>query len=272
MSPARWLAAVRGVVLDLDGVIYRGETPLPGAREFCAYLQAQGLPFVFATNNSTRTPQQYAERLQRMGILVEPDRIVTSALVAAEFLRTHAGPNTPVYVIGGEGIRQALLEAGCVLSEDPEAVRFVVVGLDVELTYGKLRAACRALRKGAGFLAANCDPVLPVDEDLWPGAGAIVAALRYATGRDPVVVGKPERPLLLAALRRLGRKPQEAVMVGDQLGTDVAGAVRVGMRSVLVRSGVSESPGAEDIHPDLIVRDLLELLTLWQEAATRARR
>ncbi|MDR7414857.1 MAG: HAD-IIA family hydrolase [Armatimonadota bacterium] len=262
-NPVPWLGTIRGVVLDLDGVVYRGETVLPGAAEFLDHLRRLGLPFVFATNNATQTPEQYAERLRRMGISVAPDRIVTSAQVAAEYLRARARPGTPVYAIGGEGLRSALREAEMELSEDPEAAAFVVVGLDVEFTYPKLRAACRAIRRGAEFVATNRDPVLPVGEELWPGAGALVAAIEVATGKTPVVVGKPERPLLEAALRRLGVPAAEALMIGDQVGTDIAGGVRMGMRTVLVLSGVSRETGEGGAPPDLVVRDLPDLIARW---------
>ncbi|MDR5709729.1 MAG: HAD-IIA family hydrolase [Armatimonadota bacterium] len=267
----RWLKAIRGVVLDLDGVVYRGETPLPGAVAFLEHLRRTGLPFVFATNNATRIPEQYAERLARMGIPVTPAQVVTSASVAAEYLRTRVRPGTPVYAIGGEGLRSALREAGMVLSEDPEGVAFVVVGLDVEFTYAKLRAACRAIRRGAGFVATNRDPVLPVGEDLWPGAGSLVAAIEVATGKAPVVLGKPEPPLLEAALRRLGVPAAEALMIGDQLGTDIAGGVRMGMRTVLVLSGVSREAEEGGVRPDLVVEDLADLLSRWprEEGAGR---
>ncbi|MCS7171963.1 MAG: HAD-IIA family hydrolase [Armatimonadetes bacterium] len=263
-ASARWLQGVRGVVLDLDGVVYRGKTPLPGAVAFLEHLRRTGLPFVFATNNAARTPEQYAERLVRMGIHVAPDQVVTSAQVAAEYLQARVQPGTSVYAIGGEGLRKALLEAGMVLSEDPDGVAFVVVGLDVEFTYAKLRDACRAIRRGAGFVATNRDPVLPVGEDLWPGAGSLVAAIEVAAGKAPVVLGKPERPLLEAALRRLGVPAAEALMIGDQLGTDIAGGARMGMRTVLVLSGVSREAEEGGVRPDLVVQDLEDLLSRWR--------
>ncbi len=265
-EPVPWLGTIRGVVLDLDGVVYRGETPLPGAQEFLAHLRRRPLPFVFATNNATRTPEQYAERLHRMGVAVSPEQIVTSALVTAEYLRARTPRGTPVYAVGGEGLCKALESAGMVLCEDPDAVAFVVVGLDVAFTYAKLRAACRAIRNGAEFVATNRDPVLPVGEELWPGAGALVAAIEVASGRTPVVLGKPEPPLLEAALRRLGVPAGEALMIGDQLGTDIAGGVRLGMRTVLVLSGVSREEQGEQVVPDLVVQDLRELIARWPES------
>lgn len=264
-----WLGEIRGVVLDLDGVVYRGSTPLPGANAFLDRLRTRQIPYVFATNNSTATPEQYAERLARMGIPLGPDRIVTSAVVAAEFLRRQAEAGERVFVIGEEGLQKALREAGFVLSDAADA-RFVVVGLDFEFTYAKLLDACRAIRRGARFIATNRDPNLPVEGELWPGAGSLVAAIETATGRSPLVVGKPERPLFEAALRRLGCAPSAALMVGDQLGTDVLGGKRMGMRTVLVLSGVLEgSPPGGEPEPDLVVRDLAELASYWPEPSDR---
>lgn len=265
MTPVGWLREIHGVVLDLDGVVYRGLQALPGAVAFLSRLERLGIPYVFATNNSTATPEQYAERLGRLGIRVDPRQIVTSAVVAAEFLRTQAEPGTPVFVVGGEGLRQALEDAGFVPSGPAEA-SFVVVGLDVEFTYAKLLDACRAIRRGARFVATNRDPNLPVEGELWPGAGALVAAIETATGMSPVTVGKPERPLFETALGRLGIPPEQTLMVGDQLATDVLGGVRMGMRTALVLSGVSaEGVPPGDLRPDLVVRDLAELDALWPE-------
>lgn len=267
MRSVDWLREIRGVILDLDGVVYRGSEALPGAAMFFRRLKRIGIPSVFATNNSTATPEQYAERLGRLGIQADPDEIVTSAVVAAEFLRAQAEPGTPVFLIGGEGLHRAMEDAGFVPS-GPVGAAFVVVGLDVEFTYAKLRDACRAIRGGARFVATNRDPNLPVEGELWPGAGALVAAIETATGVGPVTVGKPERPLFEAALARLGCAPSQVLMVGDQLATDVLGGMRMGMRTVLVLSGVSaEASPQGTLRPDLVVRDLGELDALWPEPA-----
>jgi 4-nitrophenyl phosphatase len=167
-----------------------------------------------------------------------------------------------VLVVGGRGLREAVLEAGYALAEDGEAAA-VVVGLDTELTYARLKAACSAIRRGARFVATNLDANLPVEGELWPGAGAIVAAIRTATGREPVSVGKPEPYPFRMALERLGTRPQETLMVGDQVATDIVGAVRLGMRTALVLTGVvtslEEAEGGE-VRPDVVARDLADLL------------
>ncbi|MDR5682795.1 MAG: HAD-IIA family hydrolase [Armatimonadota bacterium] len=257
------LRAARAVVLDLDGVVYRGRRPLPGAREFVAALRRRRIPFVFATNNSAHTVGEYAERLEGMGISASPEQIVTSAVCAADYLRNRKDAPAKVFVIGGPGLRATLRQAGFALADAPPADA-VVVGLDVELTYARLRDACIAIRRGASFVATNRDANLPVEDELWPGSGAIVAAIETSTGVSPVVLGKPEPYLFEMALRRLGAAAAETVMVGDQVATDIAGAARVGMRTALVLSGVSaaEDPAGYAARPDVVVVDLHELARL----------
>ncbi len=254
------LQAPRAVVLDLDGVVYRGRERLPGAVEFLAWLRERGVPFAFLTNNSTRTPRQYVDHLRGLGIHVEEGQVVTSALCAAALLRRW-NLRGPVLVVGGEGLREAVRQAGYELTEDGQA-EAVVVGLDTGLTYARLRTACSALLRGARFVATNLDPVLPVEGELWPGAGALVAALRTATGREPVCAGKPEPHPFQMALHRLGARPQDTLMVGDQIATDVAGAARLGMRTALVLTGVASAEEVErsPVRPQVVVQDLAELL------------
>lgn len=254
------LGSVRGVVLDLDGVVYRGLRPLPCAREFVAALRRRGMPFAFATNNSAHTVGDFVNRLAAMGIVASPEQIVTSAVCAAEYLRKREDAPDDVFAIGGPGLRTALREAGFALT-DASPADAVVVGLDVELTYARLRDACTAIRRGAMFVATNRDANLPVEDDLWPGGGAIVAAIEASTGKAPVVVGKPEPFLFETALRRLGTPAAETLMVGDQVETDIVGAARVGMPTALVLSGVSmaEEAAKGAVRPDIVVHDLREL-------------
>ncbi len=248
------------MVLDLDGVVYRGRQALPGAREFLAWLRDREIPFAFVTNNSTRTPRQYVDHLAALGIPAEEGQVVTSALCAAELLRQW-GLQGRVLVVGGDGLREAVQQAGYPLADDPDVVA-VVVGLDTDLTYARLRTACSAVRRGARFVATNLDANLPVEGELWPGAGAIVAAIRTATGREPVAVGKPERYPFEAALRRLGTHPEETLMVGDQMATDVTGAARLGLRTALVLTGVASEDEVEGaaVRPEWVARDLADLL------------
>ncbi|MCL6554716.1 MAG: HAD-IIA family hydrolase [Firmicutes bacterium] len=251
-------ASLRGFLFDMDGVLYRGARALPGSRALLAALARRGVPFALVTNNSTRTPRQYVRHLARLGMRVPENRIVTSAELTAAYLRTRLRPGTPVLLIGEPAFRRTLERAGFVVSGKRPAA--VIVGLDRGLTYRKLAAATAALLDGAAFVAANPDPLLPTAHGAIPGTGATVAALRYATGREPVVMGKPGPRLLREGMRRIATRPAETVMVGDQVATDIAAARAAGVRAVLVESGIGAvRRGPRRPAPDLVVRDLREL-------------
>jgi len=255
---------IRGVILDMDGVLYRGSTLLPGAQEIIGFFQEAGIPYIMATNNSARTAQQYQQVLERMGIVVPVERILTSAMAAAWYLRRLAPQGGTAFVIGEEGLLQEIAAAGFTLSaEDPQ---FVVSGLDRALTYEKLTIACRAIARGAKFIGTNADPILPIEDGFIPGTGAILAAIAKATGVEPVILGKPEAPLVEMALERLGTTPETTAMIGDQLGTDILGGKRLGLVTILVLSGVSRREHIEEsgVVPDVVVSGLPELLELWR--------
>jgi 4-nitrophenyl phosphatase len=257
MRPA-W---VRGFLFDMDGVLYRGSRALPGARALLASLGRRGVPFALVTNNSTRTPRQYARLLAGMGMRVPEARIVTSAVAVAAYLGERLRPGSRVLLIGEPSFRRVLERAGFVLTGRADAAA-VVVGLDRRLTYRKLAGAVAALHRGARFVVSNPDPALPVEDGLLPGAGSIVAALRYATGRTPVIIGKPRPRLLREAMARVGLRRRETAMVGDQVSTDVAAGRAAGLFTVLVLTGVSAASGrraGRGLRPDLTVRDLRAL-------------
>lgn len=260
------LAGVQGWLIDLDGVIYRGDQLLAGAPEFVAALREEKIPFLFLTNNSSRTPEQYAERLSRMGIPAGPQDFYTSSQATAEYLRREAPPNTPIFVIGMDGIRQALEEAGFRITQDPSEAAYCVVGYDNRITYHDLAQAARAVYAGARLIGTNPDPTLPVEDGFIPGAGAILAAIATAAGVTPLVIGKPEPTMLSLALERLGVPAERAAIVGDRLNTDVAGGLRLGLLTVLVLTGSTRRQDAErsNVQPHLIVENLVELLSLWK--------
>lgn len=256
------LGKARGFVLDMDGVLYRGDEPLPGLTDFVANCERTDTAFVFVTNNSMRTPEQYVAKLADMGVAVASDRIITSGISVVEYLREHYPRGTRLYIIGMPALHHLLVndDTGYVLdADDPE---LIVSASDLTLTYEKLKIATLAIRRGAAWVATNPDTTLPVENGLWPGAGAILAALRATTDAEPLVVGKPEPVMMQQALRRMGLPPAEAVMVGDRLDTDILGGIRSGMTTALVMTGVEtpETVAAQTIKADYVLRDLAELV------------
>ena len=241
---------IRVVIFDLDGVLYRGDQPLPGAVETVRRLRAAGKRVLYATNNSTRSRTEYVERLRGFGLPAEVDDVVTSAWATARYLvQKGLRPKDPLIIGGAEGLRTELREAGVLDHEHPvpphdapprqPPADMVVVGLHQSFTYDDMAEALRALLAGAPFIAANKDLSFPVEGRLLPGAGAIVAGLEAASGRVAVCVGKPEPFMFQEALRRAGASGSEAIVVGDSLQTDVLAAHRVGAVGVLITTGVT---------------------------------
>lgn len=261
-------SSIEGVVTDMDGVLWRGNVGMEGLRDFFALLRERAVPVALATNNSTRSSAEYAEKLASMGVGgFSPDRIVTSRTALLAYLLERYAPGTGLYVIGAPGLRAMIAEAGYVLTE--EAVS-VVVGLDPGLTYDKLRTATRLIAAGADFLGTNADAALPMPDGLAPGAGSILAALETATGRKPVVMGKPAPAMFAAALKVLGTAPSRTLMIGDRIDTDILGGRRAGLRTALVLSGITRAadlPPDEQPPADAVFSDIAALTAAWREAA-----
>ncbi len=254
-------AGYDGVLLDLDGTVYRGDEPIEGAAEAIAGLRAARVPFLFLTNNSARTPEQVVEKLGDVGIEATAAEVLTSAQATGAMLRREGSGGETAFVVGEEGVIRALEDAGIrVLEGHPERVDLVVVGWDRSADYAKLRRATLLAARGARLVGTNPDPSYPAPDGPWPGAGALLALVRTASGVEPVVVGKPSRPMMEAAADRLGAA--RPLMVGDRLETDVAGAEAVGWDSALVLTGSSslrdlvEAGGA----PTYLLRDLRALV------------
>lgn len=252
------LADARGVLFDLDGVVYLGSTPLPGAQDVFDWLEQNSRPFCLVTNNSTRTPRQYQERLQAMGIQVPLPTVFTSALATAQFLKREYPNGAGVYPIGEVGLREALANDGFWIDETHPSV--VCVGLDQSLTYAKLQTACLAIRAGARFIGTNPDRTLPTEIGLVPGNGATLAALQTCTDVEPLVIGKPSATMIDLAIERIGVAKESTIIIGDRLDTDIEAGAAAGITTVLVLTGVhrlSDVP-AFPVAPDFVVEDLIE--------------
>jgi len=266
------LRNARGWIFDMDGVLYRGNERLPGVQELLDALALRERQVMMATNNSMSTPQAYERKLAAMGIDIPASAVITSALATRDYLVRTLPEGSGIYVIGMPALREQLFDETSFhpvqYSEEHPAA--VVLGLDLQFTYDKLNAAHQALQRGARFIATNSDSTLPTETGLVPGAGSIVAALATASGQLPFVIGKPETPMLEMAMARMGTRPDETVMLGDRLDTDVLAGQRAGMPTVLVLSGVSTREDLANVAvlPDVVVSDLPSLVeALTAEAA-----
>jgi 4-nitrophenyl phosphatase len=264
-SPTARLRGVRHLIVDMDGVLWRGDEPLPGLETFFAFLRDQDIEFVLVTNNASKRPGEYVQKLRRLGIEIPVKRILTSAQATAAYLRRTAPPGSRVHVLGMEGLRHAIAAGGLTLADDE--ADYVVVGWTIDLNWQKLAAAALQIRRGAEFIGTNPDETFPSEMGLMPGNGAILAALETATGVAPRIIGKPEPWLYREAMERMGAQPETTAVVGDRLGTDILGGVKAGILTVLVLSGVtSQADLAESaIRPDLVHADIAELVQAWRE-------
>jgi 4-nitrophenyl phosphatase len=262
------LRNVRAVLLDMDGVVYRGRVALPGVQELLDYLESTVRSWLFVTNNATKTPELFSKTVQAMGIQATADHILGSAQATASWLAEVAPQGGRVQVVGQVGLISALLSAGFELATDPFEAEFVVAAADFDLTYKKLADATLAIRHGARFIGTNNDATWPGELGLLPGAGSILALLETATGVKPEIIGKPFPGMFQQAMHSLKVEPSQTMMVGDRYDTDIAGAIDLGLVTVGVLTGVSTREMFEqvDAPPALVVTDLPELLALFREA------
>jgi 4-nitrophenyl phosphatase len=277
------------LLVDLDGVVYRGADPVPGVAAVLAERAALGDDVVYVTNNSMHYRADYVTRLAAMGAPITADRVVSSARATALHLVTHEAGIRRVLVVGAGGLERELRDVGLeVVTAGHAATRMhqegidgwvaagapdaVVTGLDPNLTYLRLAAAADCVRAGARFIATNRDPVYPTERGLRPGAGAVAAAIEATTGVTPLSIGKPAPHLLELAAEAVGRHASEAVMIGDGLGTDLAAARAIGARCVIMLTGVSTREHVDalpaDDAPTSIAADATELAAALEALAT----
>jgi len=245
---------IRGIILDLDGTVYRGDCEIDGAGEFCTNMKSKGVRCLFVTNRSNRTPDEIQAQLNRYGIACSVEDIMTTSMAAAK----HVGTGS-AYMVGEEGLRQALEEQGITITEDrPD---YVIVGWDRFVTFDKLKIATRLIHEGATFIATNPDPRLTTHEGIFPGTGAIVAAIKTAAEQEPLVIGKPEPLLFNEEIDILGIDRMHVIAVGDSLDTDVAAGCKAEIRTALMLTGHSrrEDVVASDYTPTWICSSFVDL-------------
>jgi len=251
------LATKKSYLIDMDGVLISGKKTIPGADEFIARCAKGGIEYLVLTNNPIYTPRDLAHRLQLMGLDIPSERIFTSAMATARFLK--AQPGKTAFVIGESGLTEAIHEAGYVITEhDPD---FVVLGETRSYNLEMVTRAIRLVAAGAHFVATNPDPVGPSDTGLVPACGAMSALIERATGKSPFVAGKPNPLMMRNALNYLGVHSENTVMIGDNMGTDIIAGVETGMETVLVLTGVTsrEDVAAFPYQPTRIVASIAEI-------------
>ncbi len=251
---------IRALVLDMDGVVWRENEPIGNLPKTFDRFEKAGLKVILATNNSTKTPGQYVEKLAEMGVSVRPDQVVNSSMGVAYLLKKRFPKGGSVYIVGEKGLQTALEEEGFRISDDHPLA--VVAGIDREVSFPKLKKACLLIRSGIPFYGTNPDRTFPTPEGLIPGAGAILAALVACTDVSPIIAGKPGSTLFEFAMQRLGTTPSETLVVGDRIETDILGGVNAGCKTALVLSGVTtkEQAAVASPAPDLIIPALENLL------------
>ena len=270
-SPSVDFGRIRGVLFDMDGVVYVGHRVLPGVQEMFDYLERTGRKWLCVTNNASRTPAQFVEKLTSMGVRARPEQILGSAEATAgwlaEQIEKQGWPRGKVIIVGQDGLRAALKEYHFELTTVPAEATYAIAGINFELTYEELAGVALAIRHGARFIGTNSDPSYPSERGLLPGAGSILALLATATGVQPTVVGKPNRGMYDQAMHRIGGQPDEVMMVGDRYDTDIAGALAIGMPTTGVLTGVSTRHDFEsaDQPPHIIAADLVELRKLFEQ-------
>ena len=256
------LSAIRHLIIDMDGVLWHGDHSLPQTPRFFTTLRALGIRFVLATNNASKTVEDYQSKLAGFGVHVELDEIMTSPQATAAYLKQTA-PDARIYAIGEMGLVRELQRQGLVVvpQDQPAGATHVVVGWDRSLTYAKLVEACLLIRAGAVFIGTNPDVTYPDARGIVPGNGATLALLRAATDIDPIIIGKPQPDMIIQSMQRMGGTPQDTAVIGDRLDTDIAGGQRAGVPTILVLSGVTDRSlaAASPIQADVIFEDVGEL-------------
>lgn len=224
--------------LDLDGTVYRGETPIKEAVEFIHYLQGKDIEPFFVTNNSSMTQKQLQQKLAKMDIHTETDHIVSSSIAAANYIEEHF-PRKSVFMIGESGLQDALESKQIMRTDDLAEV--VVMGIDRQINYEKFAIACLSVRAGAAFLSTNSDHAFPSERGFLPGNGAFTKLVEYSTGVDALFMGKPQPFMLEYIQKQFGYKKEEMVMIGDNYLTDVLTGINMGIHTVHVNSGVNST-------------------------------
>lgn len=228
----------KGYLIDLDGTMYKGTEVIKEAADFVKKLIALHIPYLYVTNNSTKTPEQVAQKLREFQIPAKKEEVFTSAMAAANYIDEQSS-HAAVYMIGELGLKTALQEKDITITQNYEDANYVVAGMDQQINYEKLSSACLAIRNGATYIITNGDTALPTERGLLPGNGALSSVMTVSTQTEPLVIGKPESIIVDQAIKLLGLKKEEVMMVGDNYHTDILAGIRANIDTLLVHSGVT---------------------------------
>ncbi|MDQ0225502.1 TIGR01457 family HAD-type hydrolase [Metabacillus niabensis] len=249
----------KGYLIDLDGTMYRGTEQIEAASEFVDTLVKNNIPYLFVTNNSSQTPEKVAKKLMDFQIQATKETVFTTSQATANYIYEKK-KDAKVYVIGEEGLKEAITNRGLTfVEENPD---FVVTGIDREITYEKLAKACIAVRNGATFISTNADIALPTERGLLPGNGALTSVVTVSTNTQPIFIGKPEAIIVEQALQVLGTEKSETLMVGDNYDTDIKAGINCGLDTLLVHTGVTTKQHLKNysIQPTYTVESLAEYI------------
>jgi 4-nitrophenyl phosphatase len=254
---------IKALILDMDGVLWKGDAPIGDLPAIFKRIADLGLKVIFATNNGTRSPQQYVRRMAGYGVSIEAWQVVTSSLCAASLLNQKFPQGGPIFAIGENGLLEALREKNfepLSIDDAPDA-QAVVMGIDRQISFDKMREATLLVRAGKPFYATNPDKTFPTPRGEIPGAGAWISVIVTATEVEPIYAGKPYPTIIELSLERLGVPKEQALVVGDRLETDIAAGQAAGCPSALVLSGVSTREQAEAWQPKMdVIAESLEML------------
>ena len=254
-------------LLDLDGTVYRGGELIAGAQEFIGRLRAQGIHYVFLTNNSSQSAAEYVKKISHMALPVSPENIFTSGQATAHFL-AQKKPGVRAYVVGTRSLAGELAAHGIVLSDGRGPVDCVVVGFDMELTYDKIKTACELVDRGVDYIATNPDFVCPVQgKRSLPDCGSICFMIEQATGKKPFVIGKPRPAMVEIVCEKHGIALDHTAIIGDRLYTDIAVGRNAGILSICTLSGESsrEDIARSDVKPDYVIESIDEMNRYFSE-------
>ena len=249
-----------GYIIDMDGVIYHGNKLLPGVTEFLAWLEESGKKYLFLTNSPERTPKELQEKLNRLGINVGEDHFYTSALATASFL-SNQKPNGSAYIIGDAGLIHAMYSVGYTVNNvNPD---YVVVGDTHSYNFEKIELAVNLVLKGAKLIGTNPDVSGPVENGITPSTKALIAPIEIASGKKAYYVGKPNPLMMRIALKRLGVKREDAIVIGDRMDTDVRCGLESEIDTLLVLTGITNREGIDQFpyRPRYILNGIIDLVS-----------